>query len=223
MMTDTWLPSIEQIAVSAGIHGAAVIGFIGVTSGSGVTTMARAVADSLALSNRRVLLMDLSQPPRDDAPMPYDEGELWERTMPGDSGLDTMIAAPRATMRFQFNNVGWFHAVIDQERADVSHIVLDLPPLTPERADLINPLAAASCCDAVVLVCARGRVGRGEVDRAMDQLATARARVVGAVLNDVDYVSPGMEVARAAHRIRWLSPRLARWAERRALTTDLLR
>ena len=48
----------------------------------------------------------------------------------------------------------------------------------------------AAEADAVLLVVRAGQTARGEGQQAVEQLATVRARVVGAVLNDPDTQVP---------------------------------
>ena len=221
-MIEDWLQSVEQIAVSAVVNGTRVLGFTGPEAGSGVTTLSRMLAEVLARSGVRSLLVDLSRP-TENAGVPAGGDEPWRRIVQNESQFHMLVAVPTSDSKFRFNNVAWLRQRLDQELADHDVIVLDLPPLITDRTDLINPVAAAAACDSVLMVCARGRVTRARLKEAVRLLLPAQVNLTGTILNDIDYASPGEEMARTARRFSWLAPKVSRWIERRALGSEMLR
>lgn len=76
-------------------------------------------------------------------------------------------------------------SVVSQLRQMFDYVVIDSPPVIPfSDARSLVPLS-----DAVILVSRYGRTTRRAMCRGAELLANARARVVGVVLNDMDFSS----------------------------------
>jgi Mrp family chromosome partitioning ATPase len=219
---ENWLQPIEQIAVSVMINRMSILGFTSPSPRSGVTTISRMLAEILARSGVCSLVVDLSRP-IEHTDMVMDKDELWQRIVQNEGGFHMLFAAPSSVSKSRFNNVSWLRQCLNKELAGYGAIVLDLPPLVPDRADLINPVAAAAACDAVLMVCARGRVTRPQLKEAVELLRPAQVNLVGTILNDIDYALPGEEIARAARRLSWVAPNISRWIERRLLGSEMPR
>jgi Mrp family chromosome partitioning ATPase len=221
-MINDWLREVEKIAITAAANGTRTLGLTSPDSKSGVTTLSRMLAEVLTRCGERSLLVDLSRP-IEVQQLRTGDVDPWRSIISNERGLHTLVAVPTSTTKFQFNNVSWLRQCLNRESVDYGFIVLDLPPIFASRADLINPLAAAAVCDAVLMVGARGRVTHKQVREAVASLRGAQVNLTGAILNDIDYVSPGQEIASVARRFSRMTPRLCKWIERRLLASDMLR
>lgn len=176
-MIEEWQRQLETILLSGPVAGARVIGFVAPDAGAGVSTIAATAAEIAARSGGRTLLLDLSQPytalPADD---PWTEREALS------GGFDRRQARTDRDGALRFNNVGWLRGLLSADEASTDIVILDLPPVAAAR-DRLNPLAAAAACDAVILVCARGRSTPGSVESTAATLRSARVRLAGCILN----------------------------------------
>jgi Mrp family chromosome partitioning ATPase len=224
-MNDNWSAAVQNIAVSATVQDARVIGVISPEPRTGVTMLARNVTRVLTRSAVQALLVDLSAP-LPDASERNDvarQDQLWHRLADEDEGVPTLIANPTPQTRYLFNNVALLRQTLAEELVSFSKIILDLPPLCADHARAINPLGPAAFCDAVILVCARNRITKPRLDQAVELLRSARVNLAGTVFNDLDRPTPGEEIARTARRFRWAMPGFGRYVERIALNSDMLK
>jgi succinoglycan biosynthesis transport protein ExoP len=112
------------------------------------------------------------------------DGTLWECDEDGLGGLDhlqiidsggippnpsELLSAP-AMARF-----------LDEVRTEFDMVLLDTPPMLP----VADAAIVAGRADGVLLVHQAGKIGRQLLKRPKAQLASARAKVIGVVLNDV--------------------------------------
>lgn len=191
------------------------IRLLGVTapvSGSGVSTVARGVAEAFARSGHKTLLLDLSTDIRTDsrAPAWVPGGHSASAAIRAEpSGLATLTADTTTATRALFNNVEFLQQMLDAELASYSAIVLDLPAVREDEDKRLNPLAAARVADAVLLVCLTGQIDRGQLSDAVETLKMAGANTAGVVLNDYFGTSFGDEIADRIEAKRRLLPGLA--------------
>jgi Mrp family chromosome partitioning ATPase len=76
-------------------------------------------------------------------------------------------------------------SVISQLRQEFDYVVIDSPPAIP----FSDARSLASLSDGVILVSRYGRTTRRAMCRASELLDDGRARVIGVVLNDMDFSS----------------------------------
>jgi Mrp family chromosome partitioning ATPase len=220
-----WLSGAEQIVVPATINGVRVLGFVGAESGSGVTSLARTAAEALVKTGAHVLYADLASPlPDNVSPLRAGKAAQHWRGPTLDQTTGMNVTAPLGTYdtRFLFNNIAWLRDEFETTFRAYSNIIVDLPPLSNDRLDSINPLAAAAC-EATVLICVRGRTTRRQIENAIELLKSARVNLVGTVLNEADYTAAGEEMAKNARA--WL-PRFAginEYVARKLAASEMLR
>jgi Mrp family chromosome partitioning ATPase len=221
-MTVRWSATLERIAQAAQARGAKILGILSPDGDAGATTVSRALSHILAHSGVDPLLVDLTarvgvDPTGYDAPV---EGALsWERSFR--DGYPVMAARSSFDTRHRFSNALLLQEAWRRELRSHSILVLDLPPLFGDQ-DLINPLAAAASCDAVLLICMRGSIDRARLREGVALLRRARAPLWGLLLNERDYSSPAEEITEYVRKLARHSPRVAAWAERAAAQSRLL-
>jgi len=222
----SWLWSAERIAHSALITGTGILGFTSPNGSAGVSALTRLVAEILVRSGLRVMLVDFNTPTVYLETSPsgsFDSHNPWQYSSGENGGYTILTAKPTFETRFLFNNVSWLRQRLGEEKEAASILIADLPPVIPNRSDILNVIGPASACDAVLLVCPRGRMTRSQLVKAMSVLRAAAVNVVGTVLNDVDYLTPGEELAPQARSFFRRTPILARWMEKRVRASRLLR
>jgi Mrp family chromosome partitioning ATPase len=124
--------------------------------------------------------------------------------------------------RFAFNNTPSFLKCLREDFDDYDRVVLDLPPAAQFADDQINPAAPAAACDALFLVCVRGRVTEAKLQSAVDLIRSAGGALTGAVLNEFNAFTPGQELARISRRLFRRRPYLAERLAARALASEFL-
>lgn len=197
-----WSRISEQIMLSAVESRIRVLGFTSPAAGSGVSTVARVVAEAFAQAGTKTLLLDLTTPVRTDARPP-----LWSPGAPGaadatrvePSGLAVLTADASIGTRALFNNIEQLQKTLQRDLATYSAIIIDLPAVADEEPTRLNPIAAARACDAVLMVCLTGHVDRSELNEATAALKPAGVNLSGLVLNDYYATTLGEEVADATY------------------------
>ncbi len=107
----------------------------------------------------------------------------WEQTLekPHMAYLNLMTAGHLPANPPELLNSQEMDEILARFRNDFNLVILDCPPVLPVTDSLI--LGPKS--DGVILVYQAGRTARGALKRSKLQLDTAKARVLGVVLNDV--------------------------------------
>jgi hypothetical protein len=183
---DEWASSAEQIAISQIIKGTRLIGFVSPTAASSTSLFARMVAEAMGRAGLRILLANLNATQEvihDTSPVPV--SEPW-RPISGESDrlLDVLSANVTAETKPLFNNNGWLGTFFAEQLRTYSTVILDLPPLIHEQKNKLSPLAAASVCQAIVLMCPLGSVTRPQLASSLQLLQSAEVNVVGLVVEE---------------------------------------
>ena len=223
-----WRREAEKLALVVAQAKSGVVGLTSPEVDSGVSTLARLLTIALSGMDRKTVLLDLSQPLSDEhAPLP---GE-WRpgRVDPFEAirreGLvaDYLRPSPDRATRALFSNPDTLRGDLRKLLTRYDVVLVDLPNVLDGDGGRVNAIAAALACDQVFLTLATGRTGRENARRAADDLLGAGVSLSGLVMNDVDYVTPGEDIARVAERSRWLPEAWARWIAATARKSALLR
>lgn len=186
-MNADWLGPVQQILIAARGEGLRTLGITSPRRGSGVSTLAREVAENSSRSGIRTLLVDLTAPVSEVALL---RGWTPGRPVTQDviktlkAGYEQLTCLPTKETQFLFNNNQMLRSVLDTELAQYGTVIFDLPALLAKQSDLLSGLAAAAICDAICVVCVTGRDTREELTTVSDMLKTSRVRILGIVLNE---------------------------------------
>jgi Mrp family chromosome partitioning ATPase len=184
---DEWASSAEQIAISQIIKGTRLIGFVSPTAASSTSLFARMVAEAMGRAGLKILLANLNanQEVIHDETSPVALSEPW-RPISGENNrpLDVLSANVTAETKPLFNNNGWLGSFFAEQLRTYSTVILDLPPLIHEQKNELSPLAAASVCQAIVLMCPLGSVTRPQLASSLQLLQSAEVNVVGLVVEE---------------------------------------
>ncbi len=172
-------------------------GVILVTSpsgGNGKTTIACNLAISIALSGRRVLLIDANFR-RSALPRVFEntrqeglsniligQGDLKDFVAPtGVSGLDVLSAGPLPPNPAELLGSSYLRDVVVDARSRYDQVIFDGPPVLL----VSDAMVLAGAVDGVLLVCEYRSTSRGALQRTQSNLEAINARIFGAVLNKV--------------------------------------
>jgi hypothetical protein len=184
---DEWASSAEQIAISQIIKGTRLIGFLSPTAASSTSLFARMVAEAMGRAGLKILLANLNanQEVIRDETSPVAVSEPW-RPISGENDrlLDILSANVTAETKALFNNNGWLGSFFAEQLRTYSTVILDLPPLIHEQKNKLSPLAAASVCQAIVLMCPLGSVTRPQLASSLQLLQSAEVNVIGLVVEE---------------------------------------
>jgi capsular exopolysaccharide synthesis family protein len=191
----------------------------------GKTTFSVNLATSLAKSGKKVLLIDGDLRKPDVGQMlnvPKDTGYLQDVLLGGDassiayvspaSGLHVLAANPRHMADpYELLTSSMAAEQIERLTREYDHIIIDSPPALA----FPDALVWAKLADAVVLVGFAGQTTAPDLKEAKERFARGRARVLGAVLNNVPvdqglyryaytYRARGTAVGHKAHKSKKL-------------------
>ena len=129
-MNSEWQLAVEQIVVPATTNGTRTLGFTSPQAGAGVTSFARAVAETLARSGADVLYADLGSPLRKTGPAHARAGaQTWKEPVTDRAGGFDVVAPANVDARYSFNDVRWLRAEFARMLRTYSNIVVDVAPL----------------------------------------------------------------------------------------------
>jgi len=177
--------------------GGAVIGIVSVLPGEGKTTFAVSLAEMLAASGSKVLLVDgdLRQPAAsrlvgkeaEHGLMDIGEGRDWRSIAQTDpeTGLVMVLAnsAGPGVSANDFLSSGAMQGFLAESRRAFDYVVVDLPPLGP----VVDAMSVLPWTDGFVLVAEWGRTPRRLVRSLLEREPQLANDVLGVVLNKVDF------------------------------------
>jgi len=172
-------------------------GVILVTSpsgGNGKTTVATNLAISIALSGRRVLLIDANFRRAVTSELFEDmkveglsniligQGQLRDYvTTTSVPGLDVLSAGPVPQNPAELLGSSYLRDVIVDARSRYDQVIFDGPPVLL----VSDAMVLAGAVDGCLLVCQYRKTSRGALQRTRSNLESINARIFGAVLNEV--------------------------------------
>jgi Mrp family chromosome partitioning ATPase len=222
-LIESWLRPIERLALFARERKCRAIGFVSPDAGAGTSRVCEEVAQALARSGSKTLLLDLST-----LVQSLDKTPAWVPGIKGAAasvtadrrGFERLEAAATPDTRFLFNNVERLRWTMFDDLAAYQMIVVDLPSVLDAGADALNGVAMAAACDAAYLVCRMSQITRPRLERTVKQLKGGGVEIAGTVLNDATADMPGGKRLRKAVRG---SPtrRLGAWIESKLLEQQL--
>ncbi len=98
------------------------------------------------------------------------------------AGFDFVGVDASDGRRQLFNNLAAARASLLSDFSEYDFIMMDLAPMLEGREDSINPLAAATICEAAFLICRAGIETSREVETALSRLRASGCRLEGVIL-----------------------------------------
>ncbi len=200
-----------------------LIGFAAAAAGAGTTTCTVQAAATAAMAGFRTLCIDGSRGAETSGENGWYPGcgRSACTVFASAAGFDFVGVDASDGRRQLFNNLAAARASLLSDFSEYDFIVMDLAPVLDGREDSINPLAAATICEAAFLICRAGVETSREVEMAVNRLKAGGCRLEGVILNEAWYETPGRALAaRAARWSRWmprLSARISAFARRSEL------
>ncbi|MFQ5501911.1 MAG: GumC family protein [Phycisphaerae bacterium] len=164
------------------------------SGGNGKTTVATNLAISVALSGRRVLLVDANfrraslpkifpnMKPEGLSNILIGQGQLADYvTQTAIPGLDVLSAGPIPPNPAELLGSSYLRDVVVDARVHYDQVLFDGPPVLL----VSDAMVLAGAVDGCLLVCEYRRTSRGALQRTQANLQAISARVFGAVLNQV--------------------------------------
>lgn len=165
------------------------------SAGNGKTTISTNLAISIALSGRRVLLVDANfRRPGVPRTFPHESEQGLSNVLIGRArlddvvfstgvpGLDVVSAGPTPPNPAELLGSSYLRDLVVDARSRYDQIIFDGPPVL-----LVSDAAVlAGAMDGVLMVCQYRVTSRGALQRARSQLDAINTRVFGAVLNMVE-------------------------------------
>jgi len=129
-------------------------------------------------------------------------------TLPNDDGVARFKGPLDKVKQQVFNNPAALRAALLSRFQDETLVVLELGPVLEQGAATINPVAAASACDGVVMFYPLN-CHRSDVSSAEAELARGGAKLLGSVLDETVTPNSLTELAGALSRWKDLAPEFA--------------
>lgn len=166
----------------------------------GKTTIAVNLACAIAMSGRRVLLVDANfRRPMLRQFFPDSRAEGMSNVLVGHAkltdlaaptsvaGLDVLTTGPVPPNPAELLSGGYLRNMIAEARAAYDQIIIDGPPVLL----VSDSLVLAGACDGVIMVCRFRKTSRGTLQRARTQLERINAHILGAALNAIQTTRGG--------------------------------
>ncbi len=172
-----------------------VIGFVSCGPGEGKTTVATNVAVSLAIINKKVLLIDTDMhramtdkslglnraPGFSDILTGKTNDVLQKATVDGEQieNLDVICAGSKCASPAELLGTAFKSDFLNHIKTQYDWIIFDTPPIL-----FVSDASIVSAnCDGVVLVVKAGKHNRSVVNRALQHLKDIKVNLIGSVLN----------------------------------------
>lgn len=165
------------------------------SGGNGKTTIATNLAISIALSGRRVLLIDANfRRPSLPRVFPDMRPDGLSNILIGQShlddcvmatsvpGLDVLSAGPPPPNPAELLGSSYLRDMLADARARYDQIIFDGPPVLL----VSDAMVLSAAIDGVLMICQYRSTSRGALQRTQQQLDAVGARIFGAVLNRVE-------------------------------------
>jgi succinoglycan biosynthesis transport protein ExoP len=175
---------------------AVVVGTASVLPGEGKTIFALSLAGMLAASGRRTLLIDadlrapeasrLTAPDATHGLLDIAGGKPWQELLQRDDefGLNVLPLAPSdKAVRGDFLSSPRMVKLLNECRTQFDYVIIDLPPLGP----VVDALAMLPMTDGLFLIAEWGKTPRRLVRALLDREPRLADRMIGVVLNKVDF------------------------------------
>ena len=226
-MIKSWLRPMEQIILSARARNARVLAFTGIDKASGVDVLCEELADALQKSGVDTLLMQLATGAGDAAGASAGDWSpaslaTTKSITRHSKGFDFLKAGTSPDIQFRFNNLELLKSAFNTDLAKYKAIIVALPVVGRELGRQINPVAVASACDSVYLVCRTGGTSRQKVEDAVKQLRNGGVQLSGTILDDAAVVTPASSILQKLKRLERLAPRTKKRLERMVSGSELL-
>jgi len=118
------------------------------------------------------------------------------------AAIDVLLPNLTAHTRDVFNNSAWLGKYFDEQLRQYANVVFDLPPVLGRREDQLMPLAAASVCNAIILMCSTGEVTYAELENAVQLLKSARATLMGVIVEEGSHQGRAIPLSLSASSAR---------------------
>ncbi len=161
------------------------------TAGDGKTTLVAWLAQSLAVNEAEVVAVDCDL----RSPMLHTYFDTPDEVLGRLSNLRVVSANDEELLLLNMAGQDPLQGMFHELREGADFVLVDTSPV----ASVAHTSAVAAAADGVILVIDLGRIRRKELAVAKEQLANARANVIGIVLNRVPsdlpaYYPPGEQV-----------------------------
>ncbi|WLQ16665.1 hypothetical protein O5O45_12115 [Hahella aquimaris] len=214
---------IEHVYAQTLGKGLRTLAVAAVNSGDGCSTLAYALARRHSASGRQTLLVDMNlfrpsadirfQLPR--AAWSLDNGS--SRSAIAQAGQNMQVLTATLNSSIGFRDTGLIRKVIQDWESHVDAIVFDTSPLKAVNHQNIPAELICAASQACVLIVKSGVTTEADLEHACHKLKSHDARILGAVMNDIE--NPGLaaelkrEISRLARRFPHFAARLRRWVQ----------
>lgn len=178
----------------ADTEGCRVVMFTSAVQGEGKSLSALNLSIALAQTDKKVLLIDcdLRRPklarllnlsaPAGLSNLLMDFNLLDVALITSEEhGIDLVLAGDIPPNPAELLSSGRMQRLMEMLRKRYDYIILDAPPIVP----VVDAVAMSSLCDGILFLVHAGMSERGAVAYAIEQLAYAKANVIGFVINGV--------------------------------------
>jgi Mrp family chromosome partitioning ATPase len=195
--------------------------------GEGTSTLAYLLARRSAEEGKKTLLIDLNlrhpwltktagaAPHSWNLPALDKLEEVLEHTVPLAPHLDLLTApADPASIRWlcETTQIRFFFDALK----NYDHVVVDTTPLTIANRRNVDPALLASAADRTLFVLLSGVTPAPKVKKALQDLETSGAHLVGIAVNDRASPTARDSILTLARRLHKIAPGLGEWLEHRA-------
>ena len=234
-MNDTEMSTeLERVYTASLASGMRSIAVAACNSGEGVSTLVQSLARRNLQSGRSTLVLDLNlnRPTLDQA---YNVERLAARqhllpgparvslpTEAGDVELGLVCAPIERQNIVPLREPGMLEAEIARLLEHYDNVIVATTAINLRTGALLPGERVAAACDGTLLSVMSGQTGAPCLERCVERLSEAGARLLGLVMNDRDNPPLKNEIIREVKRLERFAPRVARWLSERVSASRLL-
>lgn len=227
-MTETFLNHVlppdyveaEKLYAAASGQDVKTLAICAATHGEGVSSVTWGLAQRYAAADIKVLVIDFQTDARRRSlsSMLGPNDQSWQQTgapIPvavGDTGIDMITPPDKPALLRQLREDNTVTALLDGWQRQYEMVIFDLPAVMQKNQGNIAAESIAGRCDGVFLVVKAGQTSEATLIDCKNQLETAGAMILGAVLNDRQAPSLLEELVRETRRLDRILPKLMKKA-----------
>jgi Mrp family chromosome partitioning ATPase len=220
---------IEHIYSQTISKGLNTIAVSAANPGEGVSTVACALAKRHSHSGKKVLLVDMNyfRPSLDERfKMARQAWSIEDGTVHGavlnDAASGVHILTASLNVDTQMRQRGGIQKALKEWESRFDVVVIDTSPLNSINRLNIPAEQLCALVRATVLVVRSACTKEADILEALAKLRSQQTEPLGWIMNDIDCPSLASEIKRELRRLARLTPKIARWLERKVDQNDII-
>jgi hypothetical protein len=199
----------EKVDLATFAKGAQVVALSSPSAGEGVSTIAEQLAKRSTEIGKKTLLLLFSNKPEKPGVIPWKIGENSNKSLKrNEQGYYFLHVKAIDSDILKWADPITISNFFKVLKRNFDRIIVDLPPISTREALEVSPVPIAAETDCLMLITLSGHLTAISAKELVTTLEQADVKIAGVLLNDRDYPTIGMELARQADKLKNFAPAL---------------